>query len=67
MLVLIKPMVVKTLSCRTDQDMYDAAKKLADDLGTKPSTILRIAIASTIAHAKRVKAKDLSDLIVGSV
>lgn len=53
---------VRTLSVRTDEEMYDRTRTLAHLLGTDPSTIMRLALAEILDRASRVQATSLAEL-----
>ena len=53
---------VRTLSVRTDAEMYDRTRDLAQSLGTDPSTIMRLALAELLDRASRVQATSLAEL-----
>jgi len=54
---------VRTLSVRTDEEMYVRTRSLAHSLGTDPSTIMRLAIAEILARANRVQATSIAELM----
>jgi antitoxin component of RelBE/YafQ-DinJ toxin-antitoxin module len=55
MLIEIPKVAVRTLSTRTDEEMYFATKALAQSVGTDPSTVIRLAVAALLNRARAVK------------
>ncbi len=63
MLIKRTAVAVRTLSVRTDEEMYEGTKALASALGTDPSTIVRIALADILARAQKGKIESLAELM----
>ncbi|GEQ96910.1 hypothetical protein JCM17844_05470 [Iodidimonas gelatinilytica] len=62
MLIEIPVVAVKTLSARTDEEMYYAMKALANSMGTAPSTIIRLAVARLLDPARLAKPSIFEEL-----
>jgi predicted transcriptional regulator len=63
MLITKSPVAVRTLSVRTDDEMYARTKDLAASLRTDPSTIMRVALANLLERAEKQRATSVMDLM----
>jgi hypothetical protein len=63
MLIERRPTAVKTLSVRTDLEAFEAIHCLSESVDSSPSTLLRLAIADLIQKQRRLKAKNLAELM----
>ena len=63
MLIERKPTAIKTLSVRTDEEAFEGIHAISDSLNSSPSTLLRLAIADLIQKQRRLKAKNLAELM----
>ena len=52
MLIEIPTVAVKTISARTDEEMYFATKALAQMVGSDPSTVIRLALSALLRRAR---------------
>ena len=52
MLVEIPAVAVKTISARTDEEMYYRVRALANRVGVNPSTIIRLAVAGFLRRTQ---------------
>jgi predicted transcriptional regulator len=62
MLIERKAVAVRTLSCRTDEEMYTRTIELAASLRTDPSTIMRLALAHILERADKQHSKSIMEL-----
>jgi antitoxin component of RelBE/YafQ-DinJ toxin-antitoxin module len=52
MLIEIPTLAARTISARTDEEMYFATKALAQQVGTDPSTVIRLALSALLRRAR---------------
>ena len=62
MLIEIPVVAVKTLSARTDSEMYFSTRALAQQVGVAPSTIVRLAVAGLLNRARLAKPSTFEEL-----
>lgn len=62
MLIEIPKIAVRTLSTRTDEEMYFATKALAQAVGTDPSTVIRLAVAALLKRARSINPVTMEQL-----
>ena len=62
MLIEIPTVAVKTISARTDEEMYYATKALAQTVGADPSTVVRLALSALLRRARERKPVSWDDL-----
>jgi antitoxin component of RelBE/YafQ-DinJ toxin-antitoxin module len=62
MLIEIPTVAVKTISARTDEEMYYATKALAQTVGADPSTVVRLALSALLRRARERQPVSWDDL-----
>lgn len=62
MLIEIPTVAVKTLSARTDEEMYFATRALAQRVGEDPSTVIRLAVSALLRRAREAQPCSWEDL-----
>jgi len=62
MLIEIPTVAVKTISARTDEEMYYATKALAQTVGADPSTVVRLALSALLRRARERQPASWDDL-----
>lgn len=62
MLIEIPTVAVKTVSARTDEEMYWATRALAQKVGEDPSTIIRLALSALLRRAREAQPCSWQDL-----
>ena len=58
-----EPIATRILSVRTDEEAFERMQSLAESLGTSQSVLLRAAISNLLAKQKKMKAKNLRELL----
>lgn len=62
MLIEIPTVAVKTISARTDEEMYYATRALAQSVGADPSTVIRLAMSALLRRARERQPVSWEDL-----
>lgn len=63
MLIQRKPTAVKCFTVRTDLEAYEGIHSLSKCLSSSPSVLLRVAIFDLLEKQKKVRAKNLKELM----
>jgi predicted transcriptional regulator len=63
LVVRTQPTAVHTLSARLDEEAYAGVKSLADEMGTSPSVIMRVAIYHLLRRQEILSASNLQELM----
>ncbi len=63
MLIERKPNAVKMLSVRTDMEAFEALHALSESMSSSTSVLIRLAISDLLGKQKKVKAKNLAELM----
>jgi hypothetical protein len=63
MLIQRKPTAIKTFSVRTDEEAFEGIRSLSSAINVSPSTLLRLAISDLLIKQRKVRAKNLAELM----